>query len=132
MTNDTISTIITLLRNANIRRKTTAQVPATNISKDIVRILLEEGFVRNITEHKKNMKDFLDVTLKYQGKKKKPYMTALKRISKPGLRIYSNHRQMPRVLGGMGIVILSTSYGLMTDREARQRRIGGEILCYVW
>lgn len=78
------------------------------------------------------MKDFMDVTLKYSGKKKKPYMTALKRISKPGLKIYSDHRRMPRVLGGMGIVILSTSYGLMTDREARQKKIGGEILCYIW
>nr|YP_009531923.1 ribosomal protein S8 [Hymenophyllum holochilum]AXZ97012.1 ribosomal protein S8 [Hymenophyllum holochilum] len=132
MSNDTISTMITLLRNANTRRKTTVQIPSNSITKNIGRILLEEGFVKSIAEHTKNMKDFLDVTLKYSGKKKKPYMTALKRISKPGLKIYSGHRGMPRVLGGIGIVILSTSYGLMTDREARQKKIGGEILCYVW
>nr|YP_010958450.1 ribosomal protein S8 [Vandenboschia auriculata]ALO81804.1 ribosomal protein S8 [Vandenboschia auriculata] len=132
MTNDTISTIITLLRNANTRRKTTVQLPANNVTKSIVQILLEEGFVKNIAEHRENLKDILDVTLKYQGKTKKPHMTALKRISKPGLRIYLGHKRIPRVLGGMGIVILSTSDGLMTDREARKRKIGGEILCYVW
>nr|YP_010383647.1 ribosomal protein S8 [Crepidomanes minutum]UEQ13223.1 ribosomal protein S8 [Crepidomanes minutum] len=132
MNNDTISTMITLLRNANIRRKTTAQIPANTVTKRIVRILLEEGFVKDIAEHRENKKNLLDVTLKYQGKKKKPYITALKRISKPGLRIYLGHKRIPRVLGGMGIVILSTSDGLITDREARQRKIGGEILCYVW
>nr|YP_010716159.1 ribosomal protein S8 [Crepidomanes latealatum]WDE75895.1 ribosomal protein S8 [Crepidomanes latealatum] len=132
MNNDTISTMITLLRNANIRRKTTAQIPANNVTKRIVRILLEEGFLKDIAEHRENTKDLLDVTLKYQGKIKKPYITALKRISKPGLRIYSGHKRIPRVLGGMGIVILSTSDGLMTDREARRRKIGGEIICYVW
>nr|YP_009562337.1 ribosomal protein S8 [Trichomanes trollii]QAV57694.1 ribosomal protein S8 [Trichomanes trollii] len=132
MANDTISTMITLLRNANMRRKTTAQIPASNVNKNIVGILLKEGFIRNIAEHRNNLRDLLDVTLKYQGKKKRPYMTGLKRISKPGLRIYSDHRRLPRVLAGMGIAILSTSYGIMTDREARQKKIGGEVLCYVW
>ena len=75
---------------------------------------------------------FLVFTLKYEGRKKKPYITTLRRISKPGLRMYSNHKEIPKVLGGMGIVILSTSQGIMTDREAREKQIGGEILCYVW
>lgn len=132
MSQDTISTMITPIRNASTGRKTTVRIPATNTTRSIGRILLEEGFVRDVAEHKENHKDFMDVTLRYRGRKGKPYITALKRISKPGLRIYSDRRGLPKVLGGMGIVILSTSHGLMTDREARQKKIGGEILCYVW
>nr|YP_010715502.1 ribosomal protein S8 [Todea barbara]WDE24620.1 ribosomal protein S8 [Todea barbara] len=132
MSNDTISSTITSIRNANIRKKTTVQIPATNITRDIGRILPQEGFIRNLREHREDTKYFSDPTLKYQGRKRKPYITALKRISKPGLRMYSNHQEIPRVLGGMGIVILPTSHGLVTDREARQKQIGGEILCYVW
>nr|AXX76485.1 ribosomal protein S8 [Dipteris conjugata] len=132
MSNDTISTMITPPRNANARRKATVQLPATGITRGIARILLEEGSVKDTAEHREKMKDFLDVTLKYQGRGRKPCVTTLKRISKPGLRIYFDHRGIPKVLGGMGIVILPTSQGLMTDREARRRKIGGEILCYIW
>nr|YP_009746923.1 ribosomal protein S8 [Plagiogyria euphlebia]QII42568.1 ribosomal protein S8 [Plagiogyria euphlebia] len=131
MNNDTISTMITTTRNANTRRKVTIRVPATRTTRCIGRILLEEGFVKDVAEHKENMKEFLDVSLKHQGKKREPYITTIKRISKPGSRIHSDHRGIPKVLGGMGIVIPPTSYGLVTDREARQKRIGGEILCYV-
>lgn len=132
MGNDTIANMITSIRNANLEKTKTVQLPATNITKNIGRILLQEGFIQNFREHQENKFFFLTLTLKYQGRKKKPYITTLRRISKPGLRIYSNHKEIPRVLGGMGIVILSTSKGIMTDREAREKQIGGEILCYVW
>lgn len=132
MGNDTIANMITSIRNANLEKTKTVQVPATNITKNIGKILLQEGFIENFREHEENTNCFLIFTLKYQGRKKKPYITTLRRISKPGLRIYSNHKEIPKVLGGMGIVILSTSQGIMTDREAREKQIGGEILCYVW
>lgn len=132
MVNDTIANMITSIRNANLEKTKTVQVPATNITKNIGRILLQEGFIQNLKKHQKNKNYFLIFILKYQGRQKKPYITTLRRISKPGLRMYSNHKEIPRVLGGMGIVILSTSQGIMTDREAREKQIGGEILCYVW
>ena len=132
MGNDTIANMITSIRNANLEKTKTVQIPTTNITKNIGRILLQEGFIQNFREHQENKNSFLTLTLKYQGRKKKPYITTLRRISKPGLRMYSNHKEIPRVLGGMGIVILSTSQGIMTDREAREKQIGGEILCYVW
>nr|YP_009988621.1 ribosomal protein S8 [Myuroclada maximowiczii]QNM39933.1 ribosomal protein S8 [Myuroclada maximowiczii] len=132
MSNDTIANMITSIRNANLEKTKTVQIPATNITRNVGRILLQEGFIENFREHKENKIYFLVFTLKYQGRKKKPYITTLRRISKPGLRMYSNHKEIPKVLGGMGIVILSTSQGIMTDREAREKQIGGEILCYVW
>ena len=132
MGNDTIANMITSIRNANLEKTKTVQIPATNITKNIGKILLQEGFIQNFREHQENKNSFLTLTLKYQGRKKKPYITTLRRISKPGLRMYSNHKEIPRVLGGMGIVILSTSQGIMTDREAREKQVGGEILCYVW
>nr|YP_009732897.1 ribosomal protein S8 [Diphyscium foliosum]QHU77239.1 ribosomal protein S8 [Diphyscium foliosum] len=132
MGNDTIANMITSIRNANLEKTKTVQVPATNITRNIGKILLQEGFIENFREHQEDKNYFLVFTLKYQGKKKKPYITTLRRISKPGLRMYSNHKEIPKVLGGMGIVILSTSQGIMTDREAREKQIGGEILCYVW
>jgi small subunit ribosomal protein S8 len=132
MSNDIIANMITSIRNANLEKTKTVQIPATNITKNIGRILLQEGFIQNFREHQEDKNHFLVFTLKYQGRKEKPYITTLRRISKPGLRMYSNHKEIPRVLGGMGIVILSTSEGIMTDREAREKQIGGEILCYVW
>nr|YP_009867217.1 ribosomal protein S8 [Amblystegium serpens]QKG04399.1 ribosomal protein S8 [Amblystegium serpens] len=132
MSNDTIANMITSIRNANLEKTKTVQIPATNITRNVGRILLQEGFIETFREHKENKFYFLVFTLKYQGRKKKPYITTLRRISKPGLRMYSNHKEIPKVLSGMGIVILSTSQGIMTDREAREKQIGGEILCYVW
>nr|QYB18694.1 30S ribosomal protein S8 [Conocephalum conicum]QYB18781.1 30S ribosomal protein S8 [Conocephalum conicum] len=132
MGNDIIANMITSIRNANLGKIKTVQVPATNITRNIAKILFQEGFIDNIIDNNQNTKDILVLNLKYQGKKKKSYITTLRRISKPGLRIYSNHKEIPKVLGGMGIVILSTSRGIMTDREARQKKIGGELLCYVW
>jgi small subunit ribosomal protein S8 len=129
MGNDTIANMITSIRNANLGKIKTVQVPATNTTRDIAKILLQEGFIEDFVDNQKNV---LILNLKYQGKRKKAYITTLRRISKSGLRIYSNHKEIPKVLGGMGIVILSTSGGIMTDREARQKKIGGELLCYVW
>ena len=129
MSNDTIANMITSIRNANLGKIKTVQVPATNTTRDIAKILLREGFIEDFVDNQKNL---LILNLKYRGKKKKAYITTLRRISKSGLRIYSNHKEIPKVLGGMGIVILSTSGGIMTDREARQKKIGGELLCYVW
>ena len=131
MGNDTIANMITSIRNANLGKIKTVQIPATNTTKDIAKILLREGFIENFIYNQKN-ENILMLNLKYQGKKKKSYITTLRRISKPGLRIYSNHKEIPKVLGGMGIVILSTSAGIITDREAREKKIGGELLCYIW
>nr|YP_009968860.1 ribosomal protein S8 [Astilboides tabularis]QNC71479.1 ribosomal protein S8 [Astilboides tabularis] len=134
MGRDTIADIITSIRNADMHRKGTVRIASTNITENIVKILLREGFIENVRKHRENNKDFLVLTLQHRRNRKGPYKTILnlKRISRPGLRIYSNYQRIPRILGGMGIVILSTSRGIMTDREARLEGIGGEILCYIW
>nr|YP_010127164.1 ribosomal protein S8 [Alhagi sparsifolia]QPO07278.1 ribosomal protein S8 [Alhagi sparsifolia]WFG53305.1 ribosomal protein S8 [Alhagi sparsifolia] len=134
MGKDTIADTITLIRNADMNRKRTVQIPLTNITENIVKILLREGFVENVRKHRESNKYFLVLTLRYRRNRKGSYKNFLnlKRISTPGLRIYSNYQRIPKILGGMGIVILSTSRGIMTDREARLERIGGEVLCYIW
>lgn len=132
MNNDAISTALTAIRNANARKKAVIKIPATRMTARIVQILAEEGFIKGAVRHRDNGKEFLDVSLKYLGKKEDPYIAVVKRISKPGLRVYSDRRKIPKILGGMGIAILSTSCGLITDREARHRKIGGEILCHIW
>nr|YP_009770704.1 ribosomal protein S8 [Moullava spicata]QIT01406.1 ribosomal protein S8 [Moullava spicata] len=134
MGKDTIADIITSIRNADMNRKGTVRIPSTNITENIVTILFREGFIENVRKHRESKKDFLILTLRHRRNKKGSYKTILnlKRISRPGLRIYSNYQRIPRILGGMGIVILSTSRGIITDREARLERIGGEILCYIW
>ncbi|KAM0042154.1 30S ribosomal protein S8 [Helianthus debilis subsp. tardiflorus] len=102
---------------------------------DIIALRLDQnGFIENVRKHRENNKDFLVLTLRHRRNRKRTYrnLLNLKRISRPGLRIYSNYQRIPRILGGMGVVILSTSRGIMTDREARLERIGGEILCYIW
>nr|YP_009758385.1 ribosomal protein S8 [Vavilovia formosa]QIN90191.1 ribosomal protein S8 [Vavilovia formosa] len=134
MGKDTIADILTLIRNADMNRKRTVKIPLTNITENIVKILLREGFVENVRKHRETNKYFLVLTLRYRRNRKGSYKSFLnlKRISTPGLRIYSKYPKIPKVLGGMGIVILSTSRGIMTDREARLERIGGEVLCYIW
>nr|YP_010426278.1 ribosomal protein S8 [Thottea sumatrana]USL48273.1 ribosomal protein S8 [Thottea sumatrana] len=132
MGKDTIADIITSIRNADMNKKGMVRIVSTNITENIVRILLREGFIENVRKHREDNKHFLVSTLRHRRNRKGRYRNILKRISRPGLRIYSNYQQIPRVLGGMGIVILSTSRGIMTDREARLKRIGGEILCYIW
>ena len=134
MGKDTIADIITSIRNADMNRKGTLRIASTNITENIVKILLREGFFENVRELVENNKYFFVLTLRHRRNRKGPYRTLLnlKRISRPGLRIYSNYQRIPRILDGMGIVILSTSRGIMTDRAARLERIGGEVLCYIW
>nr|YP_010042005.1 ribosomal protein S8 [Cleome pallida]QPB46052.1 ribosomal protein S8 [Cleome pallida] len=136
MGRDTIADIITSIRNADMNRKGTVRIVSTNITENIVKILLQEGFIENVRKHRENNQYFLILTLRHRRNRnnKESYKTILnlKRISRPGLRIYSNSQRIPRILGGIGIVILSTSRGIMTDREARLKGIGGEILCYIW
>lgn len=132
MVNDTIADMLTRIRNANLAKHQIVQVPATKITRNIIKVLREEGFIYNFEEINENLKTYLLISLKYKGKNKKPIITALKRISKPGLRVYANHKDLPRVLGGIGIAIISTSKGVMTDRQARHYGLGGEVLCYVW
>nr|WRY71750.1 ribosomal protein S8 [Luisia thailandica] len=131
MGRDIIADIITSIRNADIDQKGRVKIVSTNITKNIVKILLREGFIENVRKHQESQKNFLVSTLRHR-KNRKGKKINLKRISRPGLRIYSNYQQIPKILGGMGIVILSTSRGIITDREARLEKIGGEILCYIW
>nr|BDY09598.1 ribosomal protein S8 [Lysimachia deltoidea var. cinerascens] len=134
MSRDTIADILTSIRNADMDRKRVLRIVSANITESIVKILLREGFIENVRKHRESDKYFLVSTLRHRRNRKGSYrnLLNLKRISRPGLRIYSNYQGIPRILGGMGIVILSTSQGIMTDREARLKRIGGEILCYIW
>nr|YP_009714359.1 30S ribosomal protein S8 [Paphiopedilum purpuratum]QGJ04859.1 30S ribosomal protein S8 [Paphiopedilum purpuratum]WAN78390.1 ribosomal protein S8 [Paphiopedilum purpuratum] len=131
MGRDIIADIITSIRNADMDKKGRVQIASTNITKNIVKILLREGFIENVRKHQESKKKFLVLTLRHR-KTRKGNQIILKRISRPGLRIYSNYQQIPKILGGMGILILSTARGIMTDREARLAKIGGEILCYIW
>ena len=137
MVNDTISDMLTRIRNANLAYKTNVSLSKTKIHDKICQILEQEGFIERFYISDDSPEIIVD--LKYQkstvigsGALGKPCITNLKRISKPGLRIYTNSREIPKVLGGLGILILSTSKGLMTDRQARNSRLGGEIVCSVW
>jgi small subunit ribosomal protein S8 len=130
--NDTIADMLTRIRNANLARHQTTQVPATKMTRSIAKVLREEGFIADFEEAGEGVKRNLVISLKYKGKNRQPLINTLKRVSKPGLRVYSNKKELPRVLGGIGIAIISTSSGIMTDREARRQNLGGEVLCYVW
>lgn len=130
--NDTIADMLTRIRNSCMARHETTNVPATKMTRSIAKVLKDEGFIADYEEVGEGIKKDLVISLKYKGKNRKPIITALKRVSKPGLRVYSNRKELPRVLGGIGIAIVSTSSGIMTDREARRAGIGGEVLCYIW
>jgi small subunit ribosomal protein S8 len=130
--NDTIADMLTRIRNANIARHQIVQIPVTKMTQNIAVIFQEEGFVDNYEIVSEDFRSYLLISLKYKGNKRLPVITALKRISKPGLRVYANHKEIPRVLGGLGVAIISTSQGLMTDRKARHKGLGGEIICYIW
>nr|NP_053911.1 ribosomal protein S8 [Porphyra purpurea]P51301.1 RecName: Full=Small ribosomal subunit protein uS8c; AltName: Full=30S ribosomal protein S8, chloroplastic [Porphyra purpurea]AAC08187.1 30S ribosomal protein S8 [Porphyra purpurea] len=130
--NDTVADMLTRIRNANLARHQIVQVPATKVTRNMALVLKEEGFVHNFEQMGEGIETHLMISLKYNGKNRQPVITALKRISKPGLRVYANHKELPRVLGGLGIAIISTSQGVMTDRQARHDGLGGEILCYIW
>ncbi|MBE6765122.1 MAG: 30S ribosomal protein S8 [Ruminococcaceae bacterium] len=130
---DTIADLLTRIRNASSAKHETVDIPASNMKKAIVQILADEGYIKGFTviEDKKNTQGVIRVTLKY-GANKAPAINGLKRVSKPGLRIYSNVEDMPKVLKGLGIAILSTSKGVMTDKKARQENVGGEVLAFIW
>ncbi|XLQ11205.1 MAG: 30S ribosomal protein S8 [cyanobacterium endosymbiont of Epithemia adnata isolate EadnSB Bon19] len=130
--NDTISDMLTRIRNACAVRHSTTQVPTTKMTRSIAQVLKKEGFIEDFEETGEGVKQFLVLTLKYKDKSRQPIISMLKRASKPGLRVYSKRKDLPRVLGGIGIAIISTSKGVMTDREARRQNVGGEILCYIW
>lgn len=130
--NDTISDMLTRIRNACMVQHENTIVPMTRMTRNIAEVLKDEGFIENYTEAGEGVEKHLVISLKYKGRDRQPIIQKLQRVSKPGLRVYSNHKDLPRVLGGIGIAIISTSKGVMTDRQARKQGIGGEILCYVW
>jgi small subunit ribosomal protein S8 len=130
--NDTIADMLTRIRNASLARHQVTEVPSTKMTRSIAHVLREEGFIADFAEEGEGVKRKLMITLKYAGRNHQPIINKLKRVSKPGLRVYSSCRNLPRVLGGIGIAVISTSSGIMTDRDARRKGLGGEILCYVW
>ena len=127
---DTIADMLTRIRNANQMRYEEVTVPASNIKKEIAKILKEEGFIKDYKIVSDDAQGTIVLTLKYN--KKERVITGLKRISKPGLRVYAKNDEIPKVLNGLGIAIISTSKGIMTDKEARKQNIGGEVLAYIW
>ena len=132
MTTDTIADMLTRIRNANLARHQIVQIPSTKITRNIAQVLLAQGLIESFEELKNGFTSSLLVALKYVGTERKPVIEKIQRISTPGLRVYSGAKKMPRILGGFGTAIISTSSGLMTDRQARQQGIGGELLCYIW
>jgi len=129
---DTISDMLTRIRNANMVKHQIVQIPVTKMSKGIALILKEEGFIENFEIYTENGFSYLLISLKYKGKLREPVISKIQRVSKPGSRIYSNSQKLPRVLEDLGIAIISTSKGLMTNLKAKELGIGGEILCYIW
>ena len=132
MVNDTIADMLTRVRNANLARHKIVQVPSTKMTRDITSVLLEEGFIQGFEEIGDWINRQLLLSLKYKGREAEPVITALKRVSRPGLRVYANRKELPRVLGGLGVAIISTSKGVLTDNKARHQGVGGEVLCYIW
>lgn len=130
--NDTISDMLTRIRNACLVRHQTTNIPSTKMTRSIAQVLKEEGFIADFEETGEGIKKHLVLSLKYKGKNRQPIIRALKRVSRPGLRVYKNRKELPKVMGGIGIAIISTSSGIMTDREARRQGVGGEVLCYIW
>ncbi|MBO5143388.1 MAG: 30S ribosomal protein S8 [Clostridia bacterium] len=127
---DPIADMLTRIRNANAQRHETVDVPSSKLKKSIAEILLDEGYIKSFEEIEDNSQGIIRITLKYVNKQK--VISGLKRISKPGLRVYANKEELPQVLGGLGIALISTSKGIMTDKKARQEGIGGEVLAYIW
>ena len=132
MVTDTISDMLTRIRNANMVKHQIVQIPATKMSKSIAEILKEEGFIENFETYIEDKYSYLLVSLKYKGKSREPVICKLERVSKPGLRVYANSKKLPKVLDDLGIAIISTSKGVMTNLKARELGIGGEVLCYIW
>lgn len=128
---DPIADMLTRIRNANNARHTTVDIPASNMKKAIADILLKEGYVKNVEIIDDNIQGVIRITLKY-GENKQKVLTGLKRVSKPGLRSYASKDELPKVLKGLGVAIISTSKGVMTDKEARRQNVGGEVLAFIW
>ena len=128
---DTIADMLTRIRNANQMRYQEVSVPASNLKVSLAKILKEEGFIEDYKIVNDNVQGTIELTLKY-GQNKERVITGLKRISKPGLRVYAKAGEVPKVLNGLGIAVISTSHGVMTDKEARKENLGGEVLCYIW
>jgi|TARA_B100001250_G_scaffold289887_1_gene251664 small subunit ribosomal protein S8 len=131
MTNDTIADMLTRIRNANLAKHQIVQIPSTKLTRNIAKVLFSEGLINSFEELKNGLNSSLLLSLKYVGKERRPIIEKIQRVSKPGLRVYSGAKKMPRILGGFGIAIVSTSVGLMTDQQARKEGVGGEILCYI-
>jgi len=131
MVNDTISDLLTRIRNANLARHDTVDILNTKMNYRISELFKKEGYITSISSPSETER-ILTIELKYIGNNKTPCITNLKRLSSPGLRLYSGCKDIPRILNGMGVVILSTSKGILTDREARQCKVGGELLCSIW
>lgn len=130
MVTDPIADMLTRVRNSNTVKHETVDIPASKMKKNIAEILLDEGFISKVDLIEDDYQGVLRLTLKYSDDKK--VITGLKRISKPGLRVYAKKDEVPKVLGGLGIAIISTSSGLIVDRKARELGVGGEVVCYVW
>ena len=128
---DPVADLLTRIRNASTAKHATVDVPASNLKKAICNILVEEGYVKSVQSIEDNKQGVLRLTLKY-SENNKPVITGLRRVSKPGLRIYTNCEEMPKVMKGLGVAIISTSKGVMTDKAARAAHVGGEVLAFVW
>ena len=128
---DSIADMLTRIRNANSAKHDTVQIPASNMKKAIAQILLDEGYVKSFKVIDDGKQGMIEIALKY-GPNKSQVITGLRRVSKPGLRIYTNCEEMPKVMKGLGVAILSTSKGVMTDKEARKANVGGEVLAFIW
>ena len=131
MMTDPIADMLTRIRNANSQKHDSVDIPKSRIKQEISQILLDEGYIKGFEVVEDNKQGIIRVELKYLPNKER-VISGIKRISKPGLRIYVNSNEVPKVLGGLGTAILSTSHGLMTDKKARQDKVGGEVICYVW
>ena len=128
---DPIADFLTRIRNANMQRHEKVEISASKVKVSIAEILLEEGFIKNYDVTEDGKQGIVTVTLKY-GPEREHVISGLKRISKPGLKVYCKKDNVPRVLGGLGVAVISTSHGIMTDRQARKDGLGGEVLCYIW
>ena len=128
---DSIADLLTRIRNANTAKHDTVDVPASNMKKSIPQILVDEGYVKSFQVIDDGKQGIIRITLKY-GENKSPVISGLRRVSKPGLRIYSSCEDMPKVMKGLGVAIVSTSKGVMTDKRARKEKVGGEVLAFIW
>lgn len=128
---DPVADMLTRIRNAQVARHDTVTMPASNMKKSIAKLMQNEGFIKSYEVIDDGLQGEIKITLKYLDKKQ-PVIVGLKRISKPGLRVYASCEDLPKVLGGLGVAIISTSKGVMTDRMARKENLGGEVLCYIW